>query len=422
MADTLRQISRLLRLLSQIYLTDPFFYLQVGLFAALTLAAWLLARSLKKIQWRMPGWSWQSQLQSFYFPIFGLVGGRLLSSAFIWFETPLPLFARLYALFWVLFFYRLAVVITRKIFPRDADLVRRRLLLPLALLFVVLRLAGQLNPILRIILQTPIFTFGEGAEAVNVTLSLLIFGPLSIVLIFVAAQALRTLLITDILPGAGLPAARAYAIGTLISYALIAVAVIVALTGFGIDPTTLAVIGSALAVGIGFGLQNTVNNLVSGFLIMFDPMINVGDLVEVSNERGHIRHIGIRNTMIESADGTRTVLPNATLASSPVLNLNSSNRPFRVSLSVPVTTDADPHEVQRLVTTIIEAQPEIRERPGASVTLRGFAQGAMNFQIVFWVDSLAVADPVTNTINMAIWDQLQQRGYVIAPSLPPGPP
>jgi small-conductance mechanosensitive channel len=421
MPDTLRQISRLLQVLSRIYLTDPVFYLQVGLFAALALGAWLLARWLKNVQWRMPGWAWQSRLEIFYFPVFGLLGGRLLSSAFTWFETPLPIFGRLYALFWVLFFYRVAIVITRKIFPRDAELVRRRLLLPLALLFVVLRLAGQLNPILRIILQTPIFTFGEGTDAINITLALLIFGPLSIILIFVAAQALRTLLIEDVLPQAGLPSARAYAIGTLISYALIAVAVVVALTGFGIDPTTLTVVGSALAVGIGFGLQNTVNNLISGFLIMFDPMINVGDLVEVSNERGHIRHIGIRNTMIESADGTRTVLPNATLASSPVLNLNYSNRPFRVTLSIPVATDADPHEVQRVVRSIIADQPEIRESPGASVTLKGFSQGAMNFQVLFWVDSLAVADPVTTAVNLALWDELQQRGYLIAPSLPAGP-
>ncbi|MDQ4078832.1 MAG: mechanosensitive ion channel [Chloroflexota bacterium] len=409
----------LVRLLRR-YLSDPQFHIQILLFLGLAGAAWLLARQLRRAQWSLPGWRWQESLQPFYFPLFGLLGGRLIEEILNQLEWSSLTFRRLYALFWILLFYRLAVVLVRKIAPESAPMIRQRILLPLAILFVILRLAGQLSLLLALSNQIVLFRVGEGEDAFTLTLSLLIFGPLTLILLYVIAQGVRTLLVEDILPSAGLSESRSYATGTLIGYVILFVGVLMALAALGIDLTTLAVFGSALAVGIGFGLQDTINNLVSGFLLMFDPSINVGDTIEVANERGVIRRVGIRNTVIEALDGTQIIMPNATLSSSPVLNLTYSRRPVKVTTALPVAIGADPHEVEEVVMTILAAHPDVRETPTPTVTLQSFGQGIMNFQIEFWADHVLEKGNTTNAINLAIWEQMQERGYELAPVTVPG--
>jgi small-conductance mechanosensitive channel len=220
------------------------------------------------------------------------------------------------------------------------------------------------------------------------------------------AQGVRALLIEEILPGAGLSAPRAYATGTLISYAILVVGLTGILTALNVNLTALAVFGSALAVGLGFGLQNTINSMVSGFLLMFDPAISVGDLIEVSGERGVIQRIGIRNTTIVTSDGTHVVMPNATLANSPVLNLSTSTRPTRVTLSLPVPTGASPVEVQESIHAILAAYPGIREQPAPLVTLRTLTQDTMTFDISFSTESSADKDRLTNEVNLALWERV----------------
>lgn len=415
LTQSLQEIAAALQALLWETLTDPAFYIQVGLFALVALLAWLLARQLRRVQRAMPSGRWQAPLGSFYFPLLGLILGRLILSTFEIRRYALPIFINLYGLFWVLLFYRLAVMVLERSRPDDAGMLRRRILLPLALLFVTLRLIGQLGVFFGII-NRPLFYIAQGTpQQVAISLPLLVLGPLSIFAIYAAAQGIRALLVDDVLPGVGFPAARAYAVGTLISYAVVVVGTLLALAALGVSPSSLTVFGSALAVGVGFGLQNTVNNLVSGFLIMFDPLINVGDTVEISNERGVIRYIGIRNSVIEAGDGTRVVMPNADLANSPVLNFSTSNRPSKAVLLVPVGIEANPHKVHDALHALLTAHREIRATPAPSVTLLSFAAGLMTFELAFWVSPTADKGAITHAINLAIWDELHRLGYDLAP-------
>lgn len=420
--ETLRLINAALRGLLGVYLRDPNFYLQLGLFALLVVLVWLMARQLRRAQWTLPGWRWQTKLDPFYFPLLALVGGRLIAGAFALGGRELPIFARLYALAWVLFFYRLAVALVQKITPKRAEMIQKRILLPLALLVVTLRLVGQLGLFFRVLNQ-PLFYINRGTpEQIAISLPLIVLGPLSVFAIFAIAQGLRSVLIEDILPNVGLSTSRAYAVGTLLSYAMVIIGSLVALAALGVSPGSLAVFGSALAVGIGFGLQNTVNNFVSGFLIMFDPLINVGDTIEINNERGVIRYIGIRNSMIEALDGTQVVIPNGTLASSAVLNLNQSRRLVKVTLLLPLALTAEPHRVLAAIRELLAAHDGVENTPEPLVALQRFEAATMIVEVTFWVGSLAVKGSVTSEVNLAIWDELGRLGVSLAPpTVPPTP-
>ena len=426
MIESLRIMLEVFQGLLGVYLRDPYFYLQLGLFVALTALALLLARKLYRDQWTLPGITWQPRLQAFYFPALGLLGGRLISSIFETQCVKLPIFERLTALFWVLLLYRAGTALVRRLYPEYAEVIRRRILLPLALLFVALRLIGQLGLFFRVLNQ-PITYIGRGTpQQIAITLPLLVLGPLAVLTIYAVADGMRTILTEDVLPSLGLRASRAYALGTLVSYAVAVIGILFVLAALGVSPSSLTVLGSALAVGIGFGLQNTVNNFVSGFLIMFDPLIQVGDTIEISNERGVIRYIGIRNSMIETADGTRVVMPNATLASSPVLNLTHSARLTKTTLLVPVSATADPHQVRQTLQALVAERPEIRQQPPPTITLLRLEANAMVFEIVFWALTVPEKATAINALNLAIWDALQRLGYAlgsgIVPGTPPSPP
>lgn len=415
LTQSLQEIAAALQVLMWETLTDPAFYIQVGLFALVAALAWLLARQLRRVQRAMTRGHWPAALGPFYFPLLGLTLGRLILSAFEIRRYTLPIFNNLYGLFWVLLGYRLAVAALERLRPTHAEMIRRRILLPFALLFVTLRLMGQLGVFFGI-LNRPLFYIAQGTpQQIAISLPLLVLGPLSVLAIYAAAQGIRALLIDDVLPGVGFPASRAYAVGTLISYAVVVVGTLLALAALGVSPNSLTVFGSALAVGVGFGLQNTVNNLVSGFLIMFDPLINVGDTVEIANERGVIRYIGVRNSVIETGDGTRVVMPNADLANSPVLNFSTSNRPSKAVLLVPVGIEANPHKVHEALRALLTAHREIRTTPAPSVALLSFAAGVMTFELTFWVPTTADKGAITHAINLAIWDELHRLGYELAP-------
>ncbi len=411
-----------LRLFLGYYLSDPLFYLQLFLFAVLVVASFGLARGLKRAVHALPGWRRQHAIHLFFFPLLGLIGGRIISEALERQGLEPLVFNRLYPLFWILFFYRGALAMLQRYDPDDAESIRRRILVPLAVLFVLLRLAGQLSGLLTLLNNVTLFTLGEGEQSFTLSLSLLLFGPLTLFLIYAVAQGVRALLTEELLPGAGFSPSRSYATGTLVSYVVLIGGLLTALGALGIDVTTLTVVSSALAVGIGFGMQNTVNNFVSGFLLMFDPFFSVGDLVEVSDERGVIQRIGIRNTMIEAADGTQIILPNATLASSPVLNLSRSNRPTKVTIPLPVPLATDPHRVAEEVRTILAAVPGVRAAPAPAIALKSFAPGQMNFEINLWVDSPSQADSTATAVNLQIWQRLDELGILLLPVPPPVPP
>ncbi|MBS0455627.1 MAG: mechanosensitive ion channel [Proteobacteria bacterium] len=207
---------------------------------------------------------------------------------------------------------------------------------------------------------------------------------ISIWLAFWAARAVRRVL-RDELPGyAGLPRGAGNSIASLSYYGVLLLGSLVALSAAGFKVGQLALVFGALGVGIGFGLQNVVNNFVSGLVLMFERPIQPGDMVEVGTAAGTVRDIGLRATTIRTYDGADVVVPNGLLLSGNLTNWTMHDRSRRFEVTVTAAYGTDPAQVLALLEATARATPGVAERPAPFAQLVGYGDSALNFVLRAW--------------------------------------
>ncbi len=195
---------------------------------------------------------------------------------------------------------------------------------------------------------------------------------------------------------------------------LILIAVLVALPAVGIDLTVLSVFGGALGVGLGFGLQKIASNYVSGFIILLDHSIHLGDILTVDNRQGSVFRLTGRYMVLKSLDGTEAIIPNEALITSTVVNHSYTNREMRVSIGVQVAYGSD---VERVMALMIEAalqQPRVLAEPPPKVYLKNFGDNGIDMELGVWIN-----DPeegqlnLKSDLNLAIWRVFRREGIEI---------
>jgi small-conductance mechanosensitive channel len=195
---------------------------------------------------------------------------------------------------------------------------------------------------------------------------------------------------------------------------LIVIAVLIGLPMVGIDLTTLSVFGGALGVGLGLGLQKIASNYVSGFIILLDNSIRIGNVISVGNDRGEVTRITTRYTVLRNLAGVEALVPNELLVGSVVQNESYSDPRVRVALTVQVGYDSDLERAMAVMTDAASSQPRVLGDPLPVVLLRDFADSGINLELGFWV-----ADPeqgvgvLRSDINLAIWRGFKQAGISI---------
>ena len=191
-------------------------------------------------------------------------------------------------------------------------------------------------------------------------------------------------------------------------------AILIALPLVGIDLTTLSVFGGALGVGLGFGLQKIASNYVSGFIILLDRSIRLGNMITVGDDRGQVTRITTRFTVLRSLTGIEALVPNELLISSVVRNESYTDRQVRVALPVQVSYDSDLELAMRLLADAAHTQPRVLQTPAADILVKEFADSGINLELGFWI-----ADPenglgkLRSDINLAIWQAFKQNGISI---------
>ncbi len=150
----------------------------------------------------------------------------------------------------------------------------------------------------------------------------------------------------------------------------------------------LTIIFSAFGIGIGFGLQNIVNNLVSGLILAFEKPIQIGDIIEVDNRSGTIKEIGIRSSKLATSDGAEVIIPNGDLISHHVVNWTLSNDNRRIELIISVAYGSDITKVKNLLTSILDARDDIMKEPAPLVFLHNLSESAVDFRLLFWADDI----------------------------------
>lgn len=228
---------------------------------------------------------------------------------------------------------------------------------------------------------------------------------------FKLSQLIRISLDSDVYPRFALPRGVPGAINRLTHYALIVIGVMFAATAVGLDFTRLTFVIGALGVGIGFGLQNVVNNFVSGLILLFERPIRIGDRVELSQLSGTVERIGIRASVVRTWQGAEVIVPNANLISSEVINWTLSDERRRMEITVGVAYGTDPEVVLRLLLDVARDHPEVLDDPEPAGLFTGFGQSSLDFELRAWTTEDFVR--VSSDLRVAINRRLAEAGIEI---------
>ena len=200
------------------------------------------------------------------------------------------------------------------------------------------------------------------------------------------------------------------ATGTIIRYIMVIIGAVIILQTTGIDLTILNVLAGTLGIGVGFGLQNIVNNFLSGLIILFERPVKVGDRIEVGDVHGKVVHIGARSITVVTNDNVAIIIPNQKFVTENVINWSHEDDKRRFIIPIIVAADSDPHLVDRLLLEAAHEDPDVMKDPAPGVRLFGFGEKGMNFELRAWSNTLIhQRGYLTSKLNFRILDKLREN-------------
>lgn len=203
-------------------------------------------------------------------------------------------------------------------------------------------------------------------------------------------------------------------IGKLARIVLISVSIIVVLSSVGIDLSALAFFSGAVGVGVGFGLQKIVSNLVSGIILLADKSIKPGDVVTIGDQVGWVTNMGARYTSVDTRDGREILIPNEDFVTQQVINWSYSDNRMMLKSLFGVSYDSNPHHVREVAVAAALKVPRVLHDPAPVCYFEEFGDSSLNFSLRYWI-----ADPNNGIVNvrapvmLALWDAFKEAGIEI---------
>ena len=305
---------------------------------------------------------------------------------------------------------RLIVHALKRAFPQAGWLASfERIFSTLAWLAVALHITGVLPTVIDGLEQ-----IGFSIGTAHVNLWMLFQGALTVLLTVLVALWVSGSIESRLMATEGLDANLKLVFARLAKALLLVLAVTIGLPLVGIDLTALSVFGGALGVGLGFGMQKIAANYVSGFILLLDRSIRLGNLISVGTERGVVSQITTRYTVLKGMTGIESIVPNETLVGSVVQNETFTDPRVRIALPVQVSYACDLERALAILVESAKTQPRVLTDPGPGAFVEAFADSGINLQLGFWI-----ADPhegtlgIRSAINLEIWRRFKAEGIEI---------
>jgi potassium efflux system protein len=244
---------------------------------------------------------------------------------------------------------------------------------------------------------------------------------------YVISRLSRFLLEEEIFSRVRLDRGLPYAVSTSVHYVILVSGLVLAATAVGLDTTKFTIVAGALTVGVGFGLQNIVNNFVSGLIVLFERPVKVGDTIQIDDVIGRVQHIGIRATIVHSTSGAQVIIPNGKLISDRVTNWTLTSQLRQIAVPVITKPDINVGQLKSVLLDIARANGQVLETPAPEVLFIKRGVDQFEFELRVWTGDLDAWLQVRSDLITAINDALEHRELpaqapdVAQPEQNPGP-
>jgi len=301
--------------------------------------------------------------------------------------------------------------------PTDHDRLTRRLTFALGAtmllvwLHTTLKLFAVLEPLLAAIRTVLNYQIEVGSASFK--LSNIVAFVLTLIVGYLVASVTRALLGEAILPRLKLAYGLPNAIATITHYVVLVLVFFLAIAAAGVELSKFTILTGAIGVGLGFGLQNVVNNFVSGLILLFERPVRIGDFLEIGGATGQVIKIGVRSSTLHAQDGSALIIPNATLISERVTNWTLTGTQRQILLNIPVAYGNDPTEVRDLLRTTATSHPDVLDFPKPKAFFLGFGDNALNFEIRFWAPRPQLVLELKSEVALRIAAALSKAGIKV---------
>jgi len=306
---------------------------------------------------------------------------------------------------------RLVVYFLRKVLQQGPLLKRFENIVSVSIFIVVaLYLLGWLGPVARV-LDSLAIEFGQTRFSVLSLLKLGVSVSFFLLLaVYLSGLAERKLTSS----GFPLPANIRIALAKIAKLALYIFAVLIALNSVGFDLTVLTVLGGAIGVGLGFGLQRISSNYISGFILIMDRSIKPGDVISIGTQFGWVESLKSRYVVVKDRDGVETLIPNETLVTSNVVNWSYGDTKVRVKIPVQVSYSDDPKKCIEIFLSCARASKRVIDDPPPVCRLTEFGDNGVTLELRIWInDPQNGTEEVKTDIYLDLWEKFKQEKITI---------
>ncbi len=253
------------------------------------------------------------------------------------------------------------------------------------------------------------FTYG----GISISFGLLCMALMVLYLAYCLSRVLQSILLQSVLPRQNVDQGIQLSITRLLHYSIMLSGFLIALGALGFSLTNLTILGGALGVGIGFGLQEIIKNFACGLILLFERPIKLGDTIEIAGEMAVVKELGLRATVVQTMDNAEIVLPNADLITGQVTNWTLQERRARVKVPVGVAYGTKVEQVIQILLACAEENPQVLSTPKAKALFLDFGESSLDFELRVFIPEFSNRRLVQSELNIAINSEFEEAGIEI---------